>query len=96
MAEPYSARHQIEGQIYRFYYKLAFDLKLRKSEEQEIRQLPKGTLVLLYNIIKYNMRTLVTGIEKSGLFKIKYDPNYHQVVDTPNGEREYAVFSAFL
>jgi hypothetical protein len=94
--EPYLARHQIEGQIYRFYYKLAFDLKLNKCLSQEFRQLPKGTLILLYNIIKYNMRALVSGIEKIGLFKVKYDPNYHQLVKTTNGEREYAVFSAYI
>ena len=42
------------------------------------------------------MDTLVNGIETCGLFKIKYDQNYHQLINTPNGEREYAVFSAFL
>lgn len=96
VAEPYVARHQIEGQIYRFYYKLAFDLKLNEYLGQEFRQLPKGTLILLYNIIKYNMHTLVLGIEKIGLFKVKYDPHYHQVIKTANGEREYAVFSAYI
>ncbi len=94
--EPYIVRHQIKGQIYRFYYKLSFNLALAKCFEQVLRPLPKGTLVLLYSIIKYNIKTLVNGIEKSGLFKIKYDPNYHQTVDTLNGEREYAVFSAYL
>jgi hypothetical protein len=42
------------------------------------------------------MKTLVNGIETCGLFKIEYNPTYHQMVDTPNGIREYAVFSAFL
>lgn len=94
--EPYIVRHQIEGQIYRFYYKLAFDLELASSLGQISIPLPKGTLILLYNIIKYNMKTLADGIEKCGLFKVKYDPTYHQVIDTPNGIREYAVFSAYL
>lgn len=95
--EPYFARHQIEGQIYRFYYRLAFDLELAKNEiERKPRSLPKGTLILLYNIIKYKIDTLVNGIEKCGLFKIKYDKNYHQIVATPAGTREYVVFSAFL
>ena len=94
--ESYIVRHQIQGQIYRFYYKLAYDLKLALSSNQDLRPLPKGTLILLYNIIKYNMKTLVNGIEKCGLFKIKYDKNYHQIIETPNGAREYAVFSAFL
>lgn len=94
--EPYIVRHQIEGQIYRFYYKLSFDLDLAKSLDQVSRPLPKGTLILLHSIIKYNMKTLVNGIETCGLFKVKYDPSYHQVVDTPNGKREYAIFSAYL
>ncbi|TAK77679.1 MAG: hypothetical protein EPO11_02345 [Gammaproteobacteria bacterium] len=94
--EPYIVRHQIEGQIYRFYYKLAFDLELYQITEQISRPLPKGTLILLYSIIKYNMQTLANGIEKCGLFKIKYDNSYHHIVDTLNGKREYAVFSAYL
>ena len=93
--ESYIVRHKIEGQIYRFYYRLAYDLKLSLALHDDLRPLPKGTLILLYNIIKYNMNTLIDGIEKCGLFKIKYNENYHQIVDTPNGRREYAVFSAF-
>jgi hypothetical protein len=80
----------------RFYYKLAFDLDIAKSLHQTSRPLPKGTLILLHSIIKYDMQTLVRGIEASGLFKVKYDPSYHQVVNTSNGTREYAIFSAYL
>lgn len=42
------------------------------------------------------MKTLVSGIEKCGLFNVAYDNSYHQVVDTPNGKREYVVFSAYV
>lgn len=95
--EPYFVRHQIKGQIYRFYYRLAFDLKLLKKKlEQKLTSLPKGSMILLHNIVKYDMKTLVMGIEKSGLFQVEYDPLYHQVVNTSNGKREYAVFSAYL
>lgn len=94
--EPYIVRHQIEGQIYPFYYKLAFDLELSPSLNFNSKPLPKGTLIHLHSIIKYNMKTLANGIEKSGLFKVRYNPNYHQVVDTLNGKREYAVFSAYI
>ena len=94
--ESYIVRHRIEGQIYRFYYKLDYDLNLADSLNNGLRPLPKGTLILLYNIVKYNMKTLVHGIEASGLFKVKYNPEYHQIIDTTNGLREYAVFSAFL
>ena len=94
--ESYIVRHRIEGQIYRFYYKLEYDLNLAFDLNKGLRPLPKGTLILLYNIVKYNMETLVNGIETCGLFKIKYNPQYHQMINTPNGIREYAVFSAFL
>lgn len=94
--EPYIVRHNIKGQIYRFYYKLSFDLSLSSNLNYTLRPLPKGTLILLHSIIKYDMKTLVTGIEKTGLFQISYDTNYHQIVNTQNGKREYAVFSAYL
>jgi len=93
--ESYIVRHRIKGQIYRFYYKLAYDLKLSLELYKDLRPLPSGTLILLYNIVKYDMKTLVEGIETCGLFKIHYDESYHQIVDTLNGTREYAVFSAF-
>jgi len=94
--EPYLARHKIKGQIYRFYYRLAYDLSLASHLEKESALLPKGTLTLLFNIIKYDVKTLVKGIEQCGLFKIKHDEYYHQIVDTLEGKREYAVFSAYL
>jgi|GEM_PF-1839306 len=95
IADHYHARHQIEGQVYRCYYRLAYDLKLTPASTRDVRSLPDSTLILLYNVIKYKMKTLVAGIEKCGLFKISYDENYHQIIDSPNGTREYAVFSAF-
>lgn len=94
--EAYIVRHGIRGQIYRFYYKLAYDLKLSSNVDRNFKYLPKGTLILLYNIVKYDIISLVSGIETSGLFKVAYDKNFHQIVDTPNGIREYAVFSAYL
>lgn len=93
--ESYIVRHGIQGQIYRFYYILAYNLGLATSLNKDHSPLPRGTMILLYNIVKYNMKTLVSGIKTCGLFDVKYDQNYHQIVDTPNGKREYAVFSAF-
>lgn len=95
LPETYIVRHQIEGQIYRFYYTLSFDLKLIESLNKKTRPLPAGTLILLYSIIKYKMEKLVDGIKRCGLFNIEYDSEYHQVVDTANGIREYAVFTAY-
>lgn len=42
------------------------------------------------------MKALVEGIKKCGLFNVEYHSDYHQVIDTPNGKREYTVFSAFI
>ena len=94
--ENYTVRHGIDGQVYRFYYKLEYNLMLAQTLNKGLKHLPSGSLILLYNIVKYNINTLVSGIKKCGLFEIAYDEKYHQIVDTPNGKREYAVFSAYL
>lgn len=94
--EPYFARHGIKGQIYRFYYTLAYELSLSEKLSRNMSFLPQNSRILLYNIIKYDIKTLVDGIRAGGLFNVQYDENYHQIVDTENGRREYAVFSAFL
>lgn len=94
--ENYTVRHGIEGQVYRFYYKLEYNLSLAPILNKGLKYLPSGSLILLYNIVKYNIKTLVDGIKMCGLFEIAYDEKYHQIVNTPNGERDYAVFSAYL
>jgi len=93
--ELYTAQHGIKGHIYRFYYKLEHDLKLISSSAGT-SYLPAGSLVLLYNIIKYDMRSLVNGITKSGVYSVRYDENHHKLIDTSNGVREYAVFCAYI
>ena len=93
--EPYLVSYEIEGQRYRFDYRLAFDLALGAGAASRQFQKPKGSLLTLYNIITYKMTTLVEGIKKGRQFRnVAYDPNYHARVITPNGVREYAVLSA--
>lgn len=92
----YMARHGITGQIYRFYYKLEFDLKLAESLNKDLQPLPKGTQILLLNIIKYDIKTLIKGIVNGMSFMVDYDESYHKIIKTDNGEREYALFSAYL
>tara|TARA_Y100000588_G_scaffold394902_1_gene518192 strand:+ start:3498 stop:5006 length:1509 start_codon:yes stop_codon:yes gene_type:complete len=94
--EPYLVQHGISGQIYRFYYRLSYNLSLIDSDKNIQKQLPRGSLILLYSIIKYDLDSLVEGIKAYGLFNIQYDSMYHQIVSTTNGSREYAVFSAFI
>jgi Histidine-specific methyltransferase, SAM-dependent len=95
--EPYLVSYKIEGQRYRFYYRLAFDLALGAGAASRQIQKPNGSLLTLYNIINYKMTTLVEGIKQGRLFrKVAYDPDYHERVATSNGVHEYAVFSAIL
>lgn len=87
--EDYSAPHGIKGQVYRFNYYLDFDLELTRYK----KQLPAGSEIVLYSIIKYKMDTLVEGIRKRH-FKVNYEGP--KQIRTENGVREYAVFLAYL
>ncbi|HEX8174369.1 MAG TPA: hypothetical protein VF543_04535, partial [Pyrinomonadaceae bacterium] len=89
--KPYCASHGIEGHIYRFYYRLDFDLEMPRKK----LRIPEGTEISLYTIIKYNMRSLIEGIKKRR-FKVLYDENYHQRLEINDVVREYAVFVAYL
>ena len=95
-SEPYVAKHGIKGKIYRFYYKLKFDLMLAETLGKNLQPLREGTSILLYNIIKYEMQSLIQGIEMGTSFKIKYDDTYHIIIDTDHGKREIAAFCAYL
>jgi hypothetical protein len=89
--KPYCASHNIEGHIYRFYYRLDFDLEMPKKK----LRLPAGTEIALYSIIKYKIKTLIEGIKKRR-FEVLYDENYHQRLEMNGVVREYAVFVAYL
>jgi hypothetical protein len=89
--KPYSAGI-ISGQVYDFYYVLSHDL-VKPWKGQDIR-VPKGSKLLLYNIIKYDPGTLVNFLEEKGL-RVQYDPRLNLKVKTANGEREYGVLAAF-
>jgi hypothetical protein len=89
--KPYAASHGIEGHIYRFYYRLDYDLEMPKKR----LRIPAGTEIVLYTIIKYNIETLIEGIKKRR-FQVLYDPDYHQRLEIHDVRREYAVFVAYL
>jgi hypothetical protein len=91
VAQPYTASHGIEGHIYRFYYRLDFDLEMPSKN----LCLPAGTEISLYNVIKYDMNSLVGAIRKRR-FEVEYDPEYHLAIETDGVVREYAVFLAHL
>lgn len=87
----YCASHGIEGQIYRFYYRLDFGLDMPGKK----LTLPAGTELALYTVIKYDMNSLVEAIRKRR-FEVNYDPDYHKVIEQNGVVREYAVFLAYL
>jgi hypothetical protein len=91
VAKPYTASHGIEGHIYRFYYRLDFDLEMPRKR----LRLPAGTDIALYTIIKYNVASLVEGIKRRR-FKVNYRDDYHLSLGSNNVKREYAVFVAYL
>lgn len=94
--DPYIAQHGIKGKIYRFYYKLSHDLCISEKLDDSIPSLPRGTQILLMNVIKYDMRTLIQAVENGMSFKVSYNDKFNAVLKTQNGEREYATFSAYL
>ena len=88
----------IRGQVYSFEYRLEFDL----STAIEGVKRPATSLVTLYDIIKYDLKSLANGIRRRGIFEVEFidegeSPDYAAlIVETENGKRKYQVFSAFL
>jgi hypothetical protein len=79
----------IEGQLYRFFYRLSFDLK----EPGSGVSLASGSELLLYSITKYDPTTLSGFLNNKG-YTVLYRPEYHQRVETELGLREYVVLAA--
>lgn len=94
--DPYAAQHGITGKIYRFYYKLSFDLRLSEKISKDIYPLPSGTNILLVNIMKYDVNSLLNAIKNGMAFNVQYDKKFNAILDTRTGEREYITFSAYI
>jgi hypothetical protein len=83
------ASNGIEGQIYNFDYRLAFDLEMPSLG----LTVPANTTISLYTVTKFRPETLAKSLENDGFTAI-YDPSYHRCIQTEFGIREYAVFAA--
>jgi len=94
--EPYIVHHGIKGDIYRFYYKLDFDLNMSESFDKNCPFIKKGTSILLINIIKYNIASLVEGISKGMQFSVDYNKKNNIYLKDATKERDYTVLSAYL
>jgi hypothetical protein len=81
----------IEGQIYNFYYKLAFDLEM----PIEALMIPASTAILLYSVTKFRPFTLATYLKNNG-YGVLYTPEYQTHIETQFGPREYAVLAATI
>lgn len=94
--DPYNAHHGIRGDIYRFYYKLDFDLKMTETFDKNCPSLKKGTSILLINIIKYDIISLIDGIMKGMQFNVEYSKKNNFFLKDASKERDYTIFSAYL
>ncbi|HXD31830.1 MAG TPA: hypothetical protein VN643_11980 [Pyrinomonadaceae bacterium] len=83
--------HGIEGQVYRFLYRLSFDIEAPLSGVS----LAAGSQFLLYSITKYDPASLARFLENQG-YTALYKPEYHQRVETELGLREYVVLAALI
>jgi hypothetical protein len=67
----------IQGSIYEFFYTTQWDLTMDLGEE--ILIVPAGSDLLLYNIIKFDLETLITFLESKGLVAPTYSIKEHPV-----------------
>jgi hypothetical protein len=99
--QTFSGNLGVKGDIYRFQYRLAFGLQLAVRLDSSARprrtrpMLEAGREIVLYSIIKFDIRSLLDAIRRGTSFNVKESMDSYTVV-TPNGIREYQVFSAFL
>lgn len=76
----------IKGHIYEFHYKTKWELTMELKEET--LSIPGGTALLLYNIIKFDLATLIAFLKSRGLELLAEPGEPYKV-----GEREYAMFA---
>ncbi len=77
----------VKGKIYEFFYVTQWDLSMT-LEGEELR-VPAGTSLLLYNIIKFDVDTLVDFlVSLKGLFKVGHEPEF-LTVKSGDEERAY-------
>lgn len=79
----------VKGKIYEFYYQTQWDLSLEIGEE--VKRVPAGTNLLLYNIIKFDEDTLIKFLESKGLLQARHtNPS---PITSGNEDRRYAVIA---
>ncbi|MBI1861545.1 MAG: L-histidine N(alpha)-methyltransferase [Deltaproteobacteria bacterium] len=87
--ERYSTPNGVCGSVYRFHYSLRHRLALKGGAQS----VAKGTPILLYSIIKYDLDSLLRFIKARG-FAVKAPPEYPiQRISEGNEEFRYATFA---
>jgi len=89
--QPFSTKDDIDCDLYRFHYRLDYDLALPERE----LQIPEGTRLLIFTITKYDPRSLVQFLESQRL-DVAYDTGFVNEYRFPDGVRRYAVLAAHL
>lgn len=87
--EDYIGPFNIKGKVYSFRYRLKSDVSLTNSHISR----PEGSPIVLYDIIKYDLGTLMNAIEQQKLFDNVTKDEKTRTVSTENGERIYQLFS---
>jgi hypothetical protein len=80
-------KKHIKGDIYEFFYITQWDLSMEMGVET--LTVPERTALLLYNIIKFDLDTLIAFLKSKGL----EEPHPDSVKEYKVGERAYAVLA---
>lgn len=79
----------VEGKIYEFFYQTRWDLSMEIGGE--VKRIPAGAHLLLYNIIKFYEETLIEFLESKGLFQSRHtNPS---PITSGNEDRRYTVIA---
>lgn len=74
---------QVTGKQYQFYYRTRWDLTMSDGDDE--KRIPAGSYLMLYNIIKFDWKSLVSYLESRGLVPCGVEPVPHPI---PSGDEE--------
>ncbi|MBV8855463.1 MAG: L-histidine N(alpha)-methyltransferase [Acidobacteria bacterium] len=81
---------QVTGKVYEFYYITEWDLSMDWGGKK--LTIPKGSPLLLQNILKFNKETLIKFLESKGLYPSRQKPNPGDIT-SGNESRRYVMIA---
>lgn len=81
---------QVTGKQYQFYYRTRWDLIMGDGEDE--KKIPAKSYLMLYNIIKFDWKSLIRYLESRGLFPCGIEPIPH-LIPSGNEDRLYVVLA---